>query len=77
MFFIRGMAFSTICKRNEVIGYLLGVEVAWGNLLMDVIGGSFIKAIGINYGTVRAAIQLADEVLDSLETWFLWTRSMN
>ena len=70
MFVIGSMAFSTICKRNEVIGYLLGVEVAWGNLLMDVIGGSVINAKGIHYGTVRAAIQLADEVLDLLEVWF-------
>ena len=70
MFVIGGMAFSTICKRNKVIGYILGVKVAWGNLLMDVIGGSVIKAIGIYYGTVRAAIHLSDEVLDSLEVFF-------
>ena len=32
-FFITRTNFSTICKINKAIGYLLGVEVAWGNLL--------------------------------------------
>ena len=64
------MAFSTICKRNEVIGYILGVEVVWGNLLMEVMDGSAIKARGIHYWKMWAAIQVADELLDLLEVWF-------
>ena len=51
-FFIGGVAFSTICKINKSVGYILGVEVAWGNLLMDVMGGSAIKAIGVHIGAV-------------------------
>ena len=61
---------TTIYKSNKVIGYLLVVEVAWGNLLMEVTGGSAIKARGIHYVAVRVYRQLADEVLDSLEGWF-------
>ena len=60
------MAIYTIWKSNKAIEYLLGLEVAWGNLLMEVMSGSDIKARGIHYVTVRAAIQVADEVLDSL-----------
>ena len=63
------MDFYTICKSNEAIGYLLGVEVAWVKLLMEVMGSSATKARWIHYGTVWAAIQLADDVLDSLEGW--------
>ena len=69
-FFIGGMAFSTIYKSNKVIGYILVVEVAWGNLLMEIMGGSAIKSRGIYYGDVRVYRKLADEVLDSLEGWF-------
>ena len=69
-FVIGGMDFSTICKSNEAIGYLLGVEFAWVKLLMEVMGGSVTKARGIHYGTVWAAIQVAYYVLDSLEDWF-------
>ena len=76
-FFIGGMAFSTIWKINKVIGYLLVVEVAWGNLLVEVTGGSAIKARGIHYMAVRLYRQLAGEVLDSLEGWFWWSISMN
>ena len=70
MFVIGGMAFSTICKRNEVIGYLLGVEFVWGNLLMEVMDGSAINARGIYYWKMWASTQVADEVLDSFEKWF-------
>ena len=46
-FVIGGMDFYTICKSNEVIRYLLGVEVSWVKLLMEVMGGSVTKARGI------------------------------
>ena len=69
-FFVGDMAFSIICKRNEVIGYILGLEVAWGNLLMKVMDGSAIKARGIYYWKMWASTQVADEVLDSFEKWF-------
>ena len=64
------MDFYTICKINEAIGYILGVEVAWVKLLMEVMCSSATKARGIHYGTVWAAIQVAYYVLDSLEDWF-------
>ena len=61
-----GITFSIIYKTNEAIEYNLVVEVTCGNLLMEVMGGSDIKARGIHYGMLRAASQVADEVLDSL-----------
>ena len=65
-FFIGVMAFYTIWNSNKAIEYLLKVEVTCGNLLMEVIGGSDIKARGIHYGVATVASQVADEVLDSL-----------
>ena len=59
-FVIGGMDFSTIKKINEAIGYLLVVEVAWGNLLMEIMGCTAVKERGIHYGTVRESVQLLD-----------------
>ena len=71
-FFIGGPTLSTICTSNKDIGYILGVEFAWGKLLMEVMGGIDTNAIGIHYGKVWAAIQVEDDVLDILEGWCLW-----
>ena len=51
-FLIGGTAFYNIYRSNKAIGYILGVEVALGNVLKEVTGGSTIKAIGIHVGTV-------------------------
>ena len=48
------------------------VEVAWGNFLTDVMGGSSVKARGIHDGTVRSAGKLVDEVINTLEHWCTW-----
>ena len=66
-FVIRGTAFSTICKIGKAVGYFLGLEVAWVNLLMEVMGGSFVKAGGIYDVMVRASIQVADDVIGPFE----------
>ena len=60
MFVIGGTALSTILKGNKSIVYLLGVEVAWGNLFTEVICGSAMKASKIHDGTVRSDLQLAN-----------------
>ena len=73
-FVVGGESFSTICKINEAIGYLIRVEVSWGNFLPEVIYYSAIESIGINYGTVREDVQVADEVLDTLERRCRWVR---
>ena len=62
-------AFSIICKSNKAIGCLLRVEVSWGNLLTKVMGGSYIKSVGIHDGTVWEVSQAAYGVLDTLEGW--------
>ena len=54
-FVVEGAALSSICKINEAIGYLLIVEVAWGDLLTEVIGGSSINARRIHDGKVWEA----------------------
>ena len=51
-FVVEGAALSSICKINETIGYLLIVEVAWGDLLTEVIGGSSVNAIRMHAGNV-------------------------
>ena len=68
-FLIGGTSFSTICKSNKAIRYLLRVEFAWGNLLTDVMGCSPFKASGIHDGMMRVAVQVGDEMLDPLEHW--------
>ena len=68
-FVVRGMKFYTICKIGEAIGYLLGLEVAWVNLLMEVMVGSFVKAGRIYDGMVRASGQVEDEVIGPFEGW--------
>ena len=49
------LSFSAIYKINEVIGYLLGVEVVWGNLLNEVMVCSYVEARGIYYSTVMGS----------------------
>ena len=75
-FVVVGAALSTICKSNEAIGYLLGLEFAWGNILAKVMCCSATKARGIHDGTVREAVHIADEVLHALEIWCIWVSSM-
>ena len=55
----------TIYKKDEVIGYLLGAEVAWGNFLMLIMGCSAVKARWIHDGMLRTPGKVADELLDS------------
>ena len=57
---------------QKQLGHLIYfvVEVAWGNLLADVMGGSSIKTSGTHYGLVWVAREVADEVLDTLEVFF-------
>ena len=43
---------------------------------MEVIGCSSVRSIGIYYWTVRAAVQVVYEVLDTLERWCVWGRIM-
>ena len=69
VFVVRGMEFYTICKIGKAIGYLLGLEVAWVNLLMEILGGSFVEAGGIYNGMVRASGQVEDEVIGPFEGW--------
>ena len=61
-----GITFSIIYKTNEAIEYNLVVEVTCGKLLMEFMGDSAIKARGINYGMLRSASQVEEEVIDSL-----------
>ena len=39
-------------------------------------GCSAFKAIWIHDGTVRASVQVVDEVLNNLENWYRWVISM-
>ena len=39
-------------------------------------GFSDINNIGINDGTMREACRLMDEVLDTLECWYIWVISI-
>ena len=55
MFVVGDEAFSTICKINKTVGYLMGVEVDWGKLWTEVMGCSAINASGIPYGMVRVS----------------------
>ena len=65
-FVIGIMVFCAIYKRNESIRYLLVVEVVWGNLPLEVMGGSAIKSIRIRDRTVCASIQISNKVIDPL-----------
>ena len=38
---------------------------------------SGVKAIRIHYSTVREAVQVADELIDTLERWCRWGISMD
>ena len=76
MFVVGGAAFYTIYKSNKAVGYILGVEVAWGNFFTEVMGCSYAKASKIDNGTMREAWQVVDEVLDTLEKWCGWGRIM-
>ena len=67
--FIGGAAFSTIYEKNEAIWYIMGVEVAWGEFLIDFIGYISVKTWEIPDGMVRSAVEVRGEVLDTLELW--------
>ena len=60
MFVVGDEAFSTICKINKTVGYLMGVEVDWGKLWTEVMGCSAINASGIHYGFWGASIQVGE-----------------
>ena len=45
-FVIGSAALSTTIKTNEAIGYLMVVEVSWGNLLTEVMDCNTIKQSG-------------------------------
>ena len=77
VFVVGGAAFYTIYKSNENIGYLLGVEFSWGNLLTKVMGCISVNYNGIYDGTVRASVQIANEVLNTLELWCIWGSNMD
>ena len=63
------MDLYAVRKRNKAIGYILGVEVTWVNILTEVMVGSTIKAIGIHYEVLWEGRWIADEVIDPLEVW--------
>ena len=67
MFFVEGLALSTICEISKAICNLLGVEVAWGDLLTGFMGCSAINTIWIHYGAVRATSKVENEFIDTLE----------
>ena len=71
-----GEDFLVIYKRNKAIRYLLGVEVAWGNFFTEVMGCRDVKDSRLHDDMARAAGQVADEVLDTLEIWFRWGSNM-
>ena len=77
IFVVENTAFPTICKTNETVWYILGMEVAWGNLLMEFMGCSSIKTRGIPYGVVRENVKISDEVVDTLERWCRWGSSIS
>ena len=65
-FVVGGTAFSTICRSNAAILYIMGVEDACVKLFTEFMGCSAIKSIGIHDGTAREAGKVEDEVLDNL-----------
>ena len=65
-FVVGGTAFSTICRSNTAILYIMGVEVTWGNFLMEFMGCIDSKARGMYDGTVRVDRKVEDEFLDTL-----------
>ena len=69
---IVGEAFSSVRERDEVIKYILGVEVDWGDLLTEFMGCSDVKARGIHGGKAREACNVVDEVIDTFEHWCIW-----
>ena len=76
VFVVGWTSISVIHKINKAIGYPLELEFAWRNLLMDFIGGSAIKSRVMHDGMVRATVQVADEMFDTLEGWCLWVNRM-
>ena len=44
--------------------------------MTEFMGCSSVKSIGIHYGTVREAIEVADGVIDTLEQWYRWVISL-
>ena len=72
MFVVGGASFSTIFKSNKSIWYIMGVEFAWGDFLMGLMGCSSVKAKGIYDGILRAAVKVVHGVLDTLEHRYRW-----
>ena len=68
--------FIIICESNKAILYSLGVEVVWGNFLIEFMGCSVIKSRGIHDGMVMSAVKLADEFLDIFKRWCIWGKSI-
>ena len=55
----------------------MGVEVAWGNFLLESMGCSAFKAREIHNGTVRAFVKVSNKMLDTLELWCRWVISIS
>ena len=71
-FVVGGVALSTSCKRNKATWDILGLKVAWVNLLTWFVGCSAANTRGIYYGTVSSFGKIAYKVLDTLELWCIW-----
>ena len=54
----------------------MGVQVAYRHLLMEFMGCSSVKSIGIRDRTVRGSRKVADDVVDILELCFVWGSSI-
>ena len=69
MFVIDGVDVSAICKIDEIIGYMLSVEVYWGELLAEFMTVGNFESRRVHYGMILTSIKVADEGLYSLGRW--------
>ena len=61
-FFIGGVAFSSVCKINNNIGYMLRLEVACVYFFPEFMGICAIKSRRVHDWVVGASIKVSDEV---------------